>query len=192
MVRGVETCIQLLENKESDDDDDDDYEEEDEDYDDEYDFDEITEPGDKDHLSIDRDDEDEEDGVLGNGRWEIPHRYSYPKCYGMEIFEAGLEERPRNPYFVAKLMPKRKNNLFIPRDTIYDYNLTIANEIILVDPTGREFSSKCKKWKDEIFSVAKGWVSSCRVNSVKENAKCICEFVQRECDQRQFLHISFV
>ncbi|KAL8539623.1 hypothetical protein ACS0TY_001289 [Phlomoides rotata] len=59
MVRGVKTCMKLSENEESDDDDDD-YEEEDMDYDDEYDFDEITEPENKDHLSIDRDNEDEE------------------------------------------------------------------------------------------------------------------------------------
>lgn len=77
-------------------------------------------------------------------------------------------------------------------DVIKDYNLNMAQEIVLVDPSGREFHARCRKWKDGRSILSGGWRRLCRVNMVAPEDSCICEFVQREGDQRQFLNISFV
>ncbi|KAI3451161.1 hypothetical protein Pfo_007826 [Paulownia fortunei] len=112
------------------------------------------------------------------------------KCYGMEIFQAGLAQQPRNPYFVTKIMEKRKGDLFIPMDVIKDNNLDLTQEIMLVDPRGRQFRAKCKKWKDGRMIVSGGWRSLCRLNFVQQEDKCICEFVQGG-GRRLLLNVSW-
>ncbi|KAL0378924.1 UNVERIFIED_CONTAM: hypothetical protein Sradi_3197900 [Sesamum radiatum] len=168
--------------------------------------------------SYDEDDEDEDDEETEDGNYllvkhqehglEVRERVNYTDVVGrnrnrtgqwinfsgkycMEIFQAGLVEQPMNPYFVTKIMPKRKGDLFIPMDIIKYSNLDFTQEITLVDPKGRKFHAKCKKWKDGRMVVAGGWRSLCRLNFVEQDDKCICEFVQGE-GRCLFLNVSFV
>lgn len=76
---------------------------------------------------------------------------------------------------------------------INDYNLRLENEITLVDPEGREFQTKSSQWNDGRIMLTGGWAQLCKVNAINEEQDtCICEFVQRQGDNRQFLNISFV
>ncbi|KAL0449294.1 UNVERIFIED_CONTAM: hypothetical protein Slati_1485800 [Sesamum latifolium] len=129
--------------------------------------------------------------VVGPNRDKAGRWINFSSKYGMEIFQAGLLEQPMNPYFVTKIMPKRKGDLFIPMDIIKYSNLDFTQEITLVDPKGRKFHAKCKKWKDGRIVVAGGWRSLCRLNFVEQEDKCICEFVQGE-GRCLFLKVSFV
>ncbi|GFP80289.1 putative B3 domain-containing protein at5g66980 [Phtheirospermum japonicum] len=113
-------------------------------------------------------------------------------CYGVEIFQAGLAQQPINPYFVTKVMQKRKGDLFVPKDIIKDFNIDFTEEITLVDPASREFRGKCKIWNDGRVVISGGWRSLCRLNLVAQDDKCICEFVQDVKGRRLFLKVSFV
>ncbi|KAL0350065.1 UNVERIFIED_CONTAM: hypothetical protein Sradi_4155700 [Sesamum radiatum] len=129
--------------------------------------------------------------VVGRNRNKIGQWINFSGKYSMEIFQAGLVEQPMNPYFVTKIMPKRKGDLFIPMDIIKYSNLDFTQGMTLVDPKGRKFHAKCKKWKDGRMVVAGGWRSLCRLNFVEQEDKCICEFVRGE-GGRLFLNVSFV
>ncbi|KAL8552323.1 hypothetical protein ACS0TY_001136 [Phlomoides rotata] len=134
------------------------------------------------------------EGLAGNNRHGKQLTKRRRKCYGMDIFEAGQAKIPKNPYFVAKFKPTRRTDLFIPSDVINDYGLTFDEEIILVDPEGREFTSYYRKWEKSggRSVLSRGWIELCLANQVTEHDKCICEFVPREGDNRHFLHVSFV
>ncbi|XP_020554938.1 putative B3 domain-containing protein At5g66980 [Sesamum indicum] len=129
--------------------------------------------------------------VGGPNRNKAGQWINFSGKYGMEIFQAGLLEQPTNPYFVTKIMPKRKGDLFIPMDIIKYSNLDFTQDMTLVDPKGRKFHAKCKKWKDGRMVVAGGWRSLCRLNFVEQEDRCICEFVQGE-GRCLLLNVTFV
>ncbi|GER49614.1 AP2/B3-like transcriptional factor family protein [Striga asiatica] len=112
-------------------------------------------------------------------------------CNGLDIFSSGRAQRPKNPYFVTKVMPKRKSYLFIPREVVRDYGLNLRQDITLVDPHRREFPARCLTWKDGRRVVSGGWRILCNVNLVREADVIICEFVRGD-GGRQFIQISIV
>ncbi|XP_027165858.1 cilia- and flagella-associated protein 251-like [Coffea eugenioides] len=68
--------------------------------------------------------------------------------YGRDLFKSRRIPQPKNPYFVIKLKAKRKDELYVPIDVVRDHNLTLPQEIILVDQQGRERTATLNHWKD--------------------------------------------
>lgn len=93
------------------------------------------------------------------------------------IFELGIVDRPKNPYFVGKLDPKRKSDLRVPTDVIRDFNLKLPKHINICDEDGRTWSADVKEWNDGRTSLTKGWRAFWKWNGVEPNDKCLCEFV---------------
>ncbi|XP_073309007.1 uncharacterized protein [Primulina huaijiensis] len=105
----------------------------------------------------------------------------FPRYYGMHIFESGLVPKPRNPYFITHVAPRRKGDLFIPTELIKDHHLELPKpEIMLVDQHGREFRGKYKKWKDGRILYSKGWRTLWKLNGVSLDDFCLCEFKRGE------------
>ncbi|KAH0783618.1 hypothetical protein KY290_003216, partial [Solanum tuberosum] len=101
-----------------------------------------------------------------------------PDQYGADIFKSGRATQPKNPYFVAKIRTKRRDQLYIPIDVVRDYKLELPSRMIIRDSAGREFETKLKNWKDGRIWLAGGWCSLCRWNLVEKDDRCICEFVR--------------
>ncbi|CAI9772130.1 unnamed protein product [Fraxinus pennsylvanica] len=98
--------------------------------------------------------------------------------YGNDMFRSGLAIRPRNPYFVTKIKKSRPDDLYIPKETIKDFQLdNLPEEMFLIDPQDRKFPTKIKRWKDERVWCRGGLKSLCAVNLVSQEDTCICEFV---------------
>ncbi|CAA3015910.1 B3 domain-containing At5g60140-like, partial [Olea europaea subsp. europaea] len=98
--------------------------------------------------------------------------------YGDDIFRSVLAIRPRNPYFVTKIGKSRLDDLYIPIETIKDFQLdNLSGEMFLIDPQDRKFPVKIIRWKDERVWCSGGWKSLCAVNFVRQEDTCICEFV---------------
>ncbi|KAK1402607.1 hypothetical protein POM88_002212 [Heracleum sosnowskyi] len=93
------------------------------------------------------------------------------------IFDLGTVDRPKNPYFVGKLDPKRKSDLRIPTNVIWDFKLNLPEHIDICDEDGRTWSAVVKKWNDGRTCLTKGWRSFWKWNGVEPNDKCLCEFV---------------
>ncbi|KAI3461438.1 hypothetical protein Pfo_018101 [Paulownia fortunei] len=122
--------------------------------------------------------------TFGIGTIPSKRRYkkkNVPDCYGADIFKSGLAPRPKNPYFVTRSRtPRRKNELYIPKDVIVDYHLVIPEKLFLVDEKQRKWETKIKQWKDGRLWCTRGWRSLCNVNNIERDDACICEFVQGE------------
>ncbi|CAH9067112.1 unnamed protein product [Cuscuta europaea] len=101
-----------------------------------------------------------------------------PDHYGVDIFKSGHYTQPTNPYFVAGIRSKRRNDLYIPRDVIKD--IVLPPTIILRDPRGKEWIMKAKVWADGRTWMSGGWMNLCRRNLVEKNDRLICEFLPRE------------
>ncbi|CAA2964998.1 B3 domain-containing At5g60140-like [Olea europaea subsp. europaea] len=98
--------------------------------------------------------------------------------YGDDIFSSGLAIRPRNPYFVTKIWKSRQDDLYIPQETINDFQLdNLHGEMFLIDPQDRKFPVKIIRWKDERVWCRGGWKSLCAVNFLRPENTCTCEFV---------------
>ncbi|KAI8532898.1 hypothetical protein RHMOL_Rhmol11G0253400 [Rhododendron molle] len=97
-----------------------------------------------------------------------------------DVFEHGIVSRPKNPYFVAKLRQKRRNELFIPTDVIRVHRLELPKNLIILDEEGRKLSSKVIRWNDGRTWLTKGWKAFCKWNYLKREDRCICEFVHGE------------
>uniref|UniRef100_A0A3Q7ERM3 TF-B3 domain-containing protein n=1 Tax=Solanum lycopersicum TaxID=4081 RepID=A0A3Q7ERM3_SOLLC len=94
------------------------------------------------------------------------------------IFKSGRATQPKNPYFVAKIRSKRRDQLYVPVDVVKDYKLELPSSMTIRDSIGREFVTKLNKWKDGRIWLVGGWRSLCRWNLVEKNDHCICEFVR--------------
>ncbi|KAH0784722.1 hypothetical protein KY290_004320 [Solanum tuberosum] len=91
--------------------------------------------------------------------------------YGADIFKSGRATQPKNPYFVAKILPKRRNQLYVPIDVVRDYKLELPPSMTIRDSAGREFETRVNNWKDGRIWLMGGWRSICRWNLVEENDK---------------------
>ncbi|GER49613.1 AP2/B3-like transcriptional factor family protein [Striga asiatica] len=125
-----------------------------------------------------------------------------------EVANVGLAVKPKNPYFITKIMPRRPHDVvsafsveqnfgyfhieFIPMEVVKDYELDFSNEITLVDSNNREFRGKVRKWGDGRVVISGGWKCLWRMNLAKEDDKVICEFVSGENGCRLMMKVSFV
>ncbi|KAF1002922.1 putative B3 domain-containing protein At5g66980 isoform X1 [Apium graveolens] len=93
------------------------------------------------------------------------------------IFDLGLVDRPKNPYFVGKLDPKRKSDLRVPTDVIRDFKLKLPKRISICDEYGRTWSTVVKEWGDGRTCLTKGWRAFWKWNAVEPDDKFLCEFI---------------
>ncbi|KAL0390519.1 UNVERIFIED_CONTAM: B3 domain-containing protein REM9 [Sesamum calycinum] len=183
-----DSYVQEEESEEQDDDNDDEYVQEEEEEDEE------VEGRSKSKSSrVVEKNSSEEEHTFGIGSMPSKRRYekkNIPDCYGADIFESGLALRPRNPFFVSRSrLWRRKNDLYIPKDVIRDYDLKIPEKLLLVDEQGRKWETKMKQWKDGRLWCTRGWRSLCNVNGISKDDTCICEFVQDQQGCNHVLHI---
>ncbi|KAL3818177.1 hypothetical protein ACJIZ3_004082 [Penstemon smallii] len=116
------------------------------------------------------------------------------RCYGEDVFEAGLAPLPSNPYFVTKINPKRRTELFIPVNFVNDHkDLNLPEEMKVIDPKDREYWLSYVKWSDgRIFYRGSDWDALHRLNKVNEDDVCICEFIQKPESQDLHIKVDFV
>ncbi|KAM3376273.1 B3 domain-containing protein [Capsicum galapagoense] len=110
--------------------------------------------------------------------------------FGKDIFRSGRAIQPENPYFIAKVRVKRKDELYVPVDVVRDYKLEIPSSMIIRDSAGREFQTKLKIWGDGRIWLVGGWRSLCNWNLVDKNDICICEFVREKCSKGLYLQVQ--
>ncbi|XP_055815767.1 B3 domain-containing protein At5g60140-like isoform X2 [Solanum dulcamara] len=113
-----------------------------------------------------------------------------PDQYGADIFKSGRATQPKNPYFVAKIQAKRRDQLYIPIDVVRDYKLELPSRMTIRDSAGREFETKRKNWKDGRIWLIGGWRSICRWNLVEKDDRCICEFVRGKGENDIYLQVQ--
>ncbi|XP_010315503.1 B3 domain-containing protein At5g60140-like [Solanum lycopersicum] len=128
----------------------------------------------------DNDDEEEEETeederTVGCKRDTACKVRDIPDQYGADIFKSGCATQPKNPYFVAKIRAKRRDQLYISIDVVRDYKLELPSRMIIRDSADREFETKLKNWKDGRIWLAGGWRSLCRWNLVEKDDRCICD-----------------
>ncbi|XP_073049724.1 uncharacterized protein [Primulina eburnea] len=115
----------------------------------------------------------------------------YPKYSGFEIFEKGLAKQPANPHFVVEVKAKRTNDLFIPLPLVDEHKLDLPKpHMLLVDPHGREFHARYRRWSDGRILYTREWKFLLRRNNIVVGDTCICEFV--EGDMGLYLKVSFL
>ncbi|KAF3633593.1 putative oligopeptide transporter 4-like [Capsicum annuum] len=68
--------------------------------------------------------------------------------FGANVFKSGCAIQPKNPYFVAKVQSKRRNQLYVPMDVVRDYKHEFPSTMSIRDSAGREFETRVVKWKD--------------------------------------------
>nr|GME12274.1 B3 domain-containing protein At5g60140-like [Ipomoea batatas] len=100
-----------------------------------------------------------------------------PDHFGVELFSSGHFTQPKNPYFVTKIRPKRRDDLYIPIDVTRDNNIKLPAKVILWDERDKKYEAYLKTWADGRTWLSGGWRKLCRWNLVQVNDRCICEFV---------------
>lgn len=110
--------------------------------------------------------------------------------YGADIFKSGRATQPKNPYFVAKIRAKKRDQLYIPVDVVRDYKLELPSRMTICDSAGREFEARLKNWKDGRIWLTGGWRSLCRWNLVEKDDRCICEFVRGKGKKGLYLKVQ--
>ncbi|XP_019166019.1 PREDICTED: putative B3 domain-containing protein At5g66980 [Ipomoea nil] len=100
-----------------------------------------------------------------------------PDHFGLDIFSSGRFTQPKNPYFVTKIRPKRRDDLYIPMEVIKDHNIELPAKVIMCDEKDKKWKAYIKTWGDGRTWLSGGWRQLCRWNLVQENDRCICEFV---------------
>ncbi|XP_075503988.1 uncharacterized protein LOC142541318 [Primulina tabacum] len=115
----------------------------------------------------------------------------YPRYSGFEIFEKGLAKQPTNPHFVVQVRAKRTNDLFIPLPLVEEHKLDLPKpQMLLVDPHGREFHAKYRRWTDGRIRYTREWKFLLRTNNIVVGDTCICEFMEGE--KGLYLKVSFI
>nr|GME12272.1 B3 domain-containing protein At5g60140-like [Ipomoea batatas] len=100
-----------------------------------------------------------------------------PDHFGVELFSSGHFTQPKNPYFVTKIRPKRRDDLYIPIEVTRDNNIKLPAKVILWDERDKKYDAYLKTWSDGRTWLAGGWRKLCKWNLVQVNDRCICEFV---------------
>ncbi|KAK3002784.1 hypothetical protein RJ639_018342, partial [Escallonia herrerae] len=95
-----------------------------------------------------------------------------------DIFKSGLIARPKNPYFVAKIRPKRKSELYIPTDVIKDFKIKLRDEMVICNQDGKTWTAKVSMWNDGRTYLTRQWRSFCKWNNVQPGDRCLCEIVK--------------
>ncbi|KAL2505562.1 putative B3 domain-containing protein [Abeliophyllum distichum] len=141
---------------------------------------------------IEEDGEEEAKQVANDGDRHVRGRKPIVDPYGNDIFATGLVQKPKNPYFVTRTRKARKDELFIPREVIDDFQVPLPDKMILIDPEGRKWETNLCIWKDGRPWYRGGWKNLCRVNFVCEDDRCICEFVKGKGREGLCLHVNIV
>ncbi|CAN4107622.1 unnamed protein product [Withania somnifera] len=110
--------------------------------------------------------------------------------YGADIFKSGRATQPKNPYFVARIRAKKRDQLYIPIDVVRDYKLELPSSMTIRDSAGREFEARLKNWKDGRIWLSGGWRSLCRWNLVEKDDRSICEFVRGKGKKDLYLKVQ--
>nr|GMC89317.1 B3 domain-containing protein At5g60140-like [Ipomoea batatas] len=97
--------------------------------------------------------------------------------FGVELFSSGRFTQPKNPYFVTKIRPRRRGDLFIPFEVIKNHNIKLPANVILRDEKGKNWNTYVKTWSDGRTWLSGEWRSLCKWNIVQEHDRCICEFM---------------
>ncbi|KAI5659228.1 hypothetical protein M9H77_28021 [Catharanthus roseus] len=145
--------------------------------------------------SAEEEDEEEDIVILSSGPGESSGRNKTlkPSISAAKISKAGCRiSPPKNPHFLAKMRPRRRDELFVPFDVINDYNLDLPSKTILRDSEGREWTTKLTPWKDGRIWYYGGWASLCRVNRVNEADTCLCEFVKRKGKKKYHIQVTIL
>ncbi|XP_049347814.1 B3 domain-containing protein REM20-like [Solanum verrucosum] len=112
--------------------------------------------------------------------------------FAIDIFRSGHATKPKNPYFITKIRPDRRNQLYVPTDVVRDYQLEFPSSMIIRDSSGREFEAKLNIWQDGRIWLIGGWRSLCRKNLLEKNDTCICEFVREKHNKDLYLQVHVV
>ncbi|KAH0641057.1 hypothetical protein KY290_038329 [Solanum tuberosum] len=112
--------------------------------------------------------------------------------FAIDIFRSGRVTKPKNPYFVTKIRPERRNHLYVPAVVVRDYQLELPSSMTIRDSTGREFEAKLKIWQDGRIWLIGGWHSLCKWNLVEKKDTCICEFVREKHNNDLYLQVHVV
>nr|GMD00113.1 B3 domain-containing protein At5g60140-like [Ipomoea batatas] len=92
-----------------------------------------------------------------------------PDHFGVELFSSGHFTQPKNPYFVTKIRPKRRDDLYIPIDVTRDNNIKLHAKVILWDERDKKYEAYLKTWADGRTWLSGGWRKLCRWNLVQVN-----------------------
>ncbi|KAK4477634.1 hypothetical protein RD792_016872, partial [Penstemon davidsonii] len=116
------------------------------------------------------------------------------RCYGKDIFEAGLAPVPSNPYFVTKINPKRRSELLLPVNFITDHKyLDLPEEMMLIDPNNREYWVSYGKWSDgRSLYRGSGLSELHQRNGVDGDDICIFEFIKKPGSEDLHMKVNFV
>ncbi|KAG5606641.1 hypothetical protein H5410_028133, partial [Solanum commersonii] len=106
--------------------------------------------------------------------------------------EVDVQLSQKNPYFVIKIHPNRRNHLYVMADAVKDYQLELPSRMTNHDSPGKEFEAKLKIWQDGRIWLIGGWHSLCKWNFVEKNDKCICEFVREKYIKGLYLQVHVV
>ncbi|XP_052203088.1 B3 domain-containing protein At5g60140-like [Diospyros lotus] len=113
-------------------------------------------------------------------------------CDEEDVFKYGMVSRPKNPYFVATVRDKRKNELYVPQEVLRDHHIKLPQTIILLDERGREWTTNVIVWGDGRTWLTRGWRAFCKWNNFKPEDRCICEFKQEESQQSIYLEMRIL
>ncbi|WJX17294.1 hypothetical protein P8452_07224 [Trifolium repens] len=144
--------------------------------------------------------------------WSIGSSSAVPKLEDDEI-DAEMYIQEGNPFFVAKHMHRRSNQLHIPRSVIKDFCFCFSKHINLVcchckDVQTNEIAAyhhvlpqmntkhigkrgEICNWRDGRVFV-KGWTDFCTMSNITENDRCLCEIVLREDKTIEMLMVHIV
>ncbi|KAK2978379.1 hypothetical protein RJ640_016481 [Escallonia rubra] len=87
-----------------------------------------------------------------------------------DIFKSGLVARPKNPYFVAKMRPTRKSELYIPTDVIKDFKIKLRDEMVICNQDGKTWTAKVSTWYDGRTYLTKQWRSFFYIPADSQNS----------------------
>ncbi|KAK4706666.1 hypothetical protein R3W88_033766 [Solanum pinnatisectum] len=113
-----------------------------------------------------------------------------PKHYGADIFKSGCATQPKNPYFLAKIRERMRDQLYIPMDVLRDYKLELPSSMTIRDSAGREFETRVTKWTDGRIWLLGRWRKLARFNLVEKDDMYICEFVRAKCGKGLYLQVQ--
>ncbi|KAK4731540.1 hypothetical protein R3W88_024528 [Solanum pinnatisectum] len=88
--------------------------------------------------------------------------------FSIDVFRSGRATMPKNPYFLTKIRPERRNQLYIPTDVVRDYQVELPSSMTIRDSFGREF------------------------NFLEKNDTCICEFVREKHSKGLYLQVHVI
>ncbi|MCD9560433.1 hypothetical protein HAX54_019115 [Datura stramonium] len=75
-----------------------------------------------------------------------------------DIFKSGQHNRPKYPYFVAKIQPNKRYQVHVPINVVRDNKLELPSSMTIRDFLWpREFETKLNSWKDGRIWLIGGW-----------------------------------